>query len=104
MSEKEKIQRVHESAKLQSLAMSDVLARSLLEGGSMTIDGQRYCLSMFGHLHKVKKTHTETTKMIMSRLSEKLGIKIDTNEIIRDPKGHYLNMLKKMESEMIEVT
>ncbi|MCT8350590.1 MULTISPECIES: replication endonuclease [Photorhabdus] len=104
MSEKEKIQRVHESAKLQSLAMSDVLARSLLEGGSMTIDGQRYCLSMFGHLHKVKKTHTETTKMIMSRLSEKLGIQIDTNEIIRDPKGHYLNMLKKMESETIEVT
>ncbi|MGV7960374.1 replication endonuclease [Photorhabdus tasmaniensis] len=104
MSEKEKIQRVYESAKLQGLEMSDVLARSLLEGGSMTIDGQRYCLSMFGHLHKVKKTHTETTKMIMNRLSEKLGINIDTNEIIRDPKGHYLNMLKKMESETIEVT
>ncbi|OCQ52337.1 Bacteriophage replication gene A protein (GPA) [Photorhabdus australis subsp. thailandensis] len=102
MSEKEKIQRVHESAKLQSLEMSDVLARSLLEGGSMTIDGQRYCLSMFGHLHKVKKTHTETTKMIMSRLSEKLGV--DISGIFRDPKGHYLTMLRKINQGPIEVT
>ncbi|MCG3462038.1 replication endonuclease [Xenorhabdus bovienii] len=94
MSEPEQIKRVHESAKLQGLEMSDGLARALMRGNSMAVEGKYYRLSMFGHLVKARPPYTERTKTLMNRLSESLGIKININAIIRDPKGYYLSSLE----------
>ncbi|WP_196244116.1 replication endonuclease [Xenorhabdus bovienii] len=94
MSEPEQIKRVHESAKLQGLEMSDGLAWALMRGNSMAVEGKYYRLSMFGHLVKARPPYTERTKTLMNRLSESLGIKININEIIRDPKGYYLSILE----------
>nr|WP_244175702.1 replication endonuclease [Xenorhabdus vietnamensis] len=89
MSEREKIERIYESAKLQGLAMSDNLARALLRGNSMSVKGKYYRLSMFGHLNETKPPHTERTKLLLNRLSKISCINMNINEIIRDPKGHY---------------
>ncbi|CDH06104.1 Replication gene A protein (GpA) (modular protein) [Xenorhabdus bovienii str. oregonense] len=96
MSEKEKIQRVYESAKLHDVEMSDGLARGLLRGNSMTVEGQYYRLSMFGHLCPAKPPHTERVKIILKRLNETGRVKIDVNAIIHDPKGYYLGTLKQV--------
>ncbi|CDH26007.1 hypothetical protein [Xenorhabdus bovienii] len=96
MSEKEKIQRVYESAKLHDVEMSDGLARGLLRGNSMTVEGQYYRLSMFGHLCPAKPPHTERAKIILKRLNETGRVKIDVNAIIHDPKGYYLGTLKQV--------
>ncbi|OTA17210.1 replication protein A [Xenorhabdus beddingii] len=96
MNEREKIERVYESAKLQGLAMSEGLAQALLRGNSLSIEGKYYRLSMFGHLNETKPPHTERTKKILTRLSEKLCISMNINEIIRNPKGHYQSILKEI--------
>ncbi|WP_237387297.1 replication endonuclease [Xenorhabdus sp. Sc-CR9] len=94
MNEPERVKRVHESAKSQNLEISDGLAQALIRGSCMTIEERYYRLSMFGQIVRVKPPHTERTKIFMNKLSERLPIKLNINEIICDPKGHYLSILQ----------
>ncbi|MGV8004479.1 replication endonuclease [Photorhabdus temperata subsp. temperata] len=87
----EKVKRIYESATLNNIDMDDFLARSLLDGGSIIVNNQYYCLSMFGYL---QKKPTKSVKVIMNRLNDKLGNPINLNDIFHDPKGHYFAMAK----------
>ncbi|MCC8380203.1 replication endonuclease [Xenorhabdus sp. PB30.3] len=104
MNEREKLERVYESAKLHGLEVSEPMAKGLLRGNSMTVEGQCYRLSMFGHLLKDKPPNVERTKNILNRLSKNLGLRIDVKDILRNPKGHYKGLLSEMSGSIEEVT
>ncbi|PHM64456.1 replication protein A [Xenorhabdus stockiae] len=104
MNEREKLERVYESAKLHGLEVSEPMAKGLLRGNRMTVEGQCYRLSMFGHLLKDKPPHVERTKNILNRLSKNLGLNIDVKDILRNPKGHYKGLLAEISGSIEEVT
>ncbi|PHM62022.1 replication endonuclease [Xenorhabdus ishibashii] len=104
MDERQKIERVYESAKSQGLEMSDNLAQGLLRGNSMMVDGQYYRLSMFGHLNRTKPPQTERTKLLLNRLSKISCIDMNINEIICNPKGVYQGILKENSGNIKQIT
>ncbi|MCT8345185.1 replication endonuclease [Photorhabdus kleinii] len=98
----EKVKRIYESAALNNIEMDDFLARSLLDGGNIIVNDERYCLSMFGYLQKETKQHRKSVKAIMNRLNDKLGNPINLNDIFHDPGGHYSAMAEEAERKYFD--
>lgn len=98
----EKVKRIYESAALNNIDMDDFLARSLLDGGNIIVNDERYCLSMFGYLQKETKQHRKSVKAIMNRLNDKLGNPINLNDIFHDPGGHYSAMAEEAERKYFD--
>ncbi|MBD2810028.1 hypothetical protein ID853_03815 [Xenorhabdus sp. Vera] len=69
-----------ESARLHGLEINVPLAQGLLRGNSMTVEGQRYRLSMFGQIVKAKPLYTERTELLLDRLSKIRLISMNNKE------------------------
>ncbi|CEE91287.1 Replication gene A protein (GpA) (modular protein) [Xenorhabdus nematophila str. Anatoliense] len=80
LNEPEQVKRVQESANLQDLEISEGLAKALIRGSSMTVEGQRYRLSMFGQIVKARPPYTERTKSLLDRVGKISCISMNNKE------------------------
>ncbi|WP_084721152.1 replication endonuclease [Xenorhabdus doucetiae] len=104
LSQPEQVKRVQESANFQDLEMSEGLAQALIRGSSMTVEGQRYRLSMFGQIVKAKPPYTERTKSLLDRVSKIPSISMNNKENNGELKGHQPGILQGISENTTLIT
>ncbi|CDL80445.1 Replication gene A protein [Xenorhabdus cabanillasii JM26] len=104
LSQPEQVKRVQESANLQVLEVSEGLAKALIRGNSMTVEGQRYRLSMFGQIVKARPPYTERTKLLLNRLSEIPRISMNNKENKGELKGRQPGILQGISENTTLIT
>ncbi|MBI6548891.1 hypothetical protein [Xenorhabdus lircayensis] len=70
----------------------------------MTVEGQRYRLSMFGQIVKAKPTYTERTKLLLNRLSGISRISMNNKENKGELKGRQAGILQEISENTTLIT